>query len=129
MLIGVLVTAKGINSAVGLLRTRSHVHVSVLRVLMAVLSISNQMMISDYFRLSQGSLKPTKRSSDNALELSESIKGYLNDYDVEKGSMRSTKHRSFRAVLAAVNVYLNLWVKYLSIKLMDLINEACVASV
>jgi hypothetical protein len=52
-------------------------------------------------------------------------KRIFNDYDVEKGSMRSTKHRFFRAVLAAANVHLDLWVKYSSVKLTDLLDEAC----
>ena len=50
------------------------------------------------------------------------------DYDVEKGHMRSTKHRFFRIVLAGINIHLDAWLKQKSTKLVDLIESASLAT-
>ena len=44
------------------------------------------------------------------------------DYDVEKGSTRSTKHRFFRIMLAAINIHLDTWLKQKTTKLVDLLD-------
>ena len=47
------------------------------------------------------------------------------DYDVENGHMRDRKQRFFRAVIAAVNVHLDEWIKHIKSKWFDLLPGAC----
>ena len=83
---GVAATVKDINTAAGLLQTTNHARANVQIVHMAVLSTSNQMTILGYSQRSQGSQKPTKRSSGNAPGLSESTKGSLTTMTLRKAA-------------------------------------------
>lgn len=47
------------------------------------------------------------------------------DYDIEKGHMRSTKHRFFRTVLAGINIHLDAWLKHIDAKLLNLLEATC----
>ncbi len=48
-------------------------------------------------------------------------KRLFNDYDIEEGGSRSTKHRFFRSIIAGINIHLDAWLKNTDVKLMTLL--------
>jgi hypothetical protein len=45
------------------------------------------------------------------------------DYDIEAGNCRSSKERFMRATMAAVNIHLDAWIKYIGFSIVDLLEN------